>query len=218
MNLRRYKAEVFSFFCSMKIILKWSVIFIIPSTLYLLFGFQNLMSVKKETQAIFLILHYLMAGGAIYFGLLELKKKAIEEPSGLKYIITGVLISVFHAILFGLISAFYFNEINPEAKEVYLREGWLPKVVNAHDSTAFTKAEYYQNLMAGKDSGVLVAERYEAYKKAANDSLVMIDNELQIISKQSFGYYASVIKSAGLAPFIGLLFAAIVTVLVLKKR
>lgn len=159
-----------------------------------------------------------MAGGAIYFGLKDLKKQAIEEPSGLKYIITGVLISVFHAILFGLISAFYFNEINPEAKTAYLQEGWLPKVVNAHDSTAYTKDEYYLNLMAGKDSGVLLPERYLAYKKAAQDSLKMIDAELEIISKQSFGYYASVIKSAGLAPFIGLLFAAIVTVLVLKKR
>lgn len=173
---------------------------------------------SSEIKALFLTVHFLLAGAAIYFGLIELKKTAKEEPSGLTYIINGILIAVSHALIFGLFSAFYFNVINPEAVASYRNEAFQPLVIQMHDSLASTPEEYYDRLMAGKDSGILLPEKYEEYKKAANDSLAMVQEELDMVMNQSFGYYSSVIKWVGFAPFIGILFSAIVTIFVVKRR
>jgi hypothetical protein len=84
------------------------------------------------------------------------------------------------------------------------------------DSTANTKDEYYTHLMAGKDSGVLLPERYAEYQQAAMDSLAKIDEVIETIVYQNFSISGSIIKWVGFAPVIGILFGAVVSAFITR--
>jgi len=162
--------------------------------------------------------HYLSAGIAVYFTLIELKKKSIEKVSFMRYMITAILSTVSHGLMFGLISGLYFNVYNPAARVKYVDETLRPAIVRGFDSTANTKAEYYDHLMVGKDSGVLVPERYAEYRQAAEDSLAKVDDIIKQISDRNFSISGNIISWVGFAPFIGILFGAIVTVFITKRN
>jgi|GEM_PF-2219458 len=202
----------------MKILFKWAAIFVVPSTLFFFYLYSNSEESSDQLKALFFVLHFLSAGAAIFFTLTELKRKSIEKISAMRYIITGVLSAVSHGLMFGLISGIYFNYINPDAKSYYVEEVLTPAIIRGFDSTANTKQEYFDHLMVGKDSGVLVPERYEAFKDAAQDSLVKVDDILEKIIYQNFSISGTVIKWVGFAPLIGILFSVIVTVFITKRN
>lgn len=201
----------------MKILFKWAGIFAVPSVLFFLYVQHDPSTTSVELMAFFFVIHYLSAGAAIYFVLSELKKKSIENVSFIRYMITGVLTTVSHALIFGLFSGIYFNYINTDSRDYHVNEELLPALVRGMDSTANTKAEYYDHLMAGKDSGVLLPERYEAFKQAANDSLAVIDQNLKLLVDQNFTISGNLIKWVGFAPIIGIFFSVIVIVFI-KRR
>lgn len=195
----------------MKILFKWAGIFSLPSIAFFLILQSNSALRTPELQAIFFVLHFFSAGAAVFFTLSELKKKSIEKISGIRFIITGILSSVSHALIFGMVSGLYFNYFNPEAKAAYVNETLLPALIKGMDSTASTKEELFDHLMAGKDSGILIPEEYERYRLAAQDSLQHIDEILETIVYQNFSMSGTIIKWVGFAPVIGILFGAIVT-------
>lgn len=201
----------------MKILFKWAGIFVVPSTIFFLYLYSNNEESTDQLKALFFVLHFLCAGAAIYFTLAELKRKSVEKVSAMRYIITGVLSAVSHGLMFGLVSGLYFNYINPDAKAYYVDEVLTPAIVRGFDSTANTKAEYYNNLMIGKDSGVLLPERYAEFEQAAQDSLAKVDEVLEIIVYQNFSISGTVIKWVGFAPIIGILFSVIVTVFIKRN-
>ncbi len=202
----------------MKILFKWAGIFVIPSVLFFLYQYEVLGEISEEQQGLFMIVHYLSAGIAVYFTLIELKKKSIEKVSFMRYMITAILSTVSHGLMFGLISGLYFNVYNPAARVKYVDETLRPAIVRGFDSTANTKAEYYDHLMVGKDSGVLVPERYAEYRQAAEDSLAKVDDIIKQISDRNFSISGNIISWVGFAPFIGILFGAIVTVFITKRN
>lgn len=202
----------------MKILFKWAGIFVIPSVLFFLYQYEVLGEITEEQQGLFLVIHYLSAGIAVYFTLTELKRKSIEKVGFMRYMITAILSTVSHGLMFGLISGLYFNAYNPAAREKYVDETLRPAIVRGFDSTANTKQEYYDHLMVGKDSGVLVPERYAEYKQAAEDSLVKVDEIINQISERNFSVSGNIISWVGFAPFIGILFGAIVTVFITKRN
>ncbi len=201
----------------MKILFKWAGIFVLPSTIFFLYLYSNNEESTDQLKALFFVLHFLCAGAAIYFTLAELKRKSVEKVSAMRYIITGVLSAVSHGLMFGLVSGLYFNYINPDAKAYYVDEVLTPAIVRGFDSTANTKAEYYNHLMIGKDSGVLLPERYAEFEQAAQDSLAKVDEVLEIIVYQNFSISGTVIKWVGFAPIIGILFSVIVTVFIKRN-
>lgn len=202
----------------MKILFKWAGIFVIPSVLYFLYQYEVLGEISAEQQGLFMIVHYLSAGIAVYFTLIELKKKSIEKVSFMRYMITAILSTVSHGLMFGLISGLYFNLYNPAAKDRYVDEHLRPAIVRGFDTTANTKEEYYENLMQGKDSGVLVPERYAEYRQAAEDSLAKVDEIVNTLAERNFSVSGNIISWVGFAPFIGILFGAIVTVFITKRN
>lgn len=111
----------------------------------------------------------------------------------------------------------YFNYVNPDAKAYYVDEVLTPAVVRGFDSTANTKTEYYNHLMIGKDSGVLLPERYAEFEQAAQDSLAKVDEVLELIVYQNFSISGTIIKWVGFAPIIGILFSVIVTVFIKRN-
>ncbi len=201
----------------MKILLKWAGLFVLPSMVLFPFLYADLLDTAPEKKALFMTLHYLFAGAAIYFCLMEVKKKSVETPSGLRYIITGVLTAVTHGIIFGLYSGFYFNVFKTDQKQLYTEHVLEKAVILNRDSTAGSMEEYYHNLMQGKDSGVLLPEVYEQYKKAASDSVYRAKNEVRAFSEQSFGFYWVTLRWTGFAFFIGILFSVIVTVFAVRR-
>lgn len=201
----------------MKIMLKWAGIFVIPSILFFLYIQSDFSSRSDELKALFFVFHFLFTGVAIYFTLVELKKKSIETVSALRYIITGILTSVTYALLFALVSATYFNFVDPEAKERFISEQLEPALIRGFDSTANTREEYFDHLMEGKDSGVLLPERYAEYRQAALDSLARLDEVIEKVEYQNFSFRGTIIKWVGFAPIIGILFSVIVTVFVTKR-
>lgn len=211
-------AKVFLFFCTMKILFKWAAIFVIPSTLFFLYLNECTSGSTDSQKALFLAIHYLSAGVAVYFTLTELKKKSIETVSFMRYMITGILSTVSHGLMFGLISGIYFNLYNPEAKQKYVDEVLTPAIIRGYDSTANTKEEYYQHLMQGKDSGVLLPERHKEFEKAAQDSLAQVDDVIHKIAQKNFSFSGNVISWVGFAPIIGMLFSVIVTVFITKRE
>lgn len=207
----------FLFFCSMKILFKWAAICVIPSTVFFLYIFSNTDQNSDQLKAVFFALHFMSAGVAIYLTLIELKRKSIEIVSAVRYIITGVLSAVTHGLIFGLVTGLYFNYFNTDAKQAYIDEVLTPAIVRGFDSTANTKAEYFNHLMEGKDSGVLVPERYAEFRQAAQDSVEKVDEVIGKIVYQNFSISGTIIKWVGFAPIIGILFSVIVTVFVTKK-
>lgn len=210
-------AKVFLFFCSMKILFKWAAIFVIPSTLFFLYLNEFTSGSTDAQKGLFLAIHYLSAGVAVYFTLTELKKKSIEEVSFMRYMITGILSTVSHGLMFGIISGFYYNVVSPDAKQNYVDNVLTPAIVRGFDSTANTKEEYYEHLMKGKDTAVLLPERFEEYKKAAQDSIAHVDDVVNKIAQMNFSFSGNVISWVGFAPIIGMLFSVIVTVFITKR-
>jgi hypothetical protein len=201
----------------MKIIFKWAGIWTIPSIILFLFIYSDLIGSSTEQKALFLTLHFMFAGAVVYFTLTELKKKSLEPVSVLRYILTGILSCVSHAIIFGLFSGIYFNYLNPGAKQVFVDEVLEKVVVQSRDSSAASLEEYYERLMADKDTGFLLPETYKAYEQAAADSLSRARQELAAATEQSFGIYYVVLRWVGLAPLVGILFSVIVTVFFIKR-
>jgi hypothetical protein len=191
---------------------------VIPSTLFFLYLNEFTTGSTDSQKALFLAIHYLSAGVAVYFTLTELKKKSIEEVSFMRYMITGILSTVSHGLIFGLISGIYFNLFNPDAKQKYVDEVLTPAIVRGFDSTANTKEEYYEHLMRGKDTGVLLPERHKIYEKAAQDSLAQVDDVIHKISQKNFSFSGNIISWVGFAPIIGMLFSVIVTVFITKRE
>lgn len=201
----------------MKIIFKWAGLFVIPSILVFLY-MVSLEPVEWEgVQPAFYIVHYLCAGAAIYLTLTELKRKSVEVVSALRYIIVGILTAVSHSLILGLFTGMYFNVINPPVQDKFVNEHMLPRIVRGQDSTARTKQEYYDHLMQGKDSGVLLPERYAVYKKAAQDSVQKLDEFVAFMVKRNFSWWGNIVGFVGFAPVIGILFSIIVTVFVTKR-
>lgn len=201
----------------MKILFKWAAIFVIPSTLFFLYLNEFTSGSTDSQKALFLVIHYLSAGVAVYFTLTELKKKSVEKVSFLRYMITGILSTVSHGLIFGIISGFYFNVVSPDAKQKYVDDVLTPAIVRGFDSTANTREEYYENLMKGKDTAVLLPERHAEYEKAAQDSLAHVDDVIHKIAQKNFSFSGNVISWVGFAPIIGMLFSVIVTVFITKR-
>lgn len=210
-------AKVFLFFCSMKILFKWAAIFVIPSTLFFLYLNEFTSGGTDSQKGLFFVIHFLSAGMAVYFTLTELKKKSIETVSFLRFMITGILSTVTHGLIFGIISGFYFNVINPDARQNYVDNVLTPAIVRGFDSTANTKEEYYAHLMKGKDTAVLLPERYAEFKKAAQDSIAYVDEVIHKIAQKNFSFSGNIISWVGFAPIIGMLFSVIVTVFITKR-
>jgi hypothetical protein len=205
------------FFCRMKIIFKWAGLFVIPSVLVFLYMVSLEPAEWQSVQVAFYSVHYLFAGIAIYLTLTELKRKSVEVVSALRYIIVGILTAVSHSLILGLFTGLYFNVINVPVKDKFVNEYMLPGVVRGKDSTANTKQEYYDHLMEGKDSGVLLPERYAEYKKAARDSVQEVDKFVEFLVQNNFSWWGNVIGFVGFAPVIGILFSIVVTVFVTKR-
>lgn len=210
-------AKVFLFFCSMKILFKWAAIFVIPSTLFFLYIHEFTSGSTDAQKGLFMVIHYLSAGIAVYFTLTELKRKSIEEVSFMRYMITGILSTVSHGLMFGIISGFYFNVISPDARQNYVENELTPPIIRGFDSTANTREEYYEHLMKGKDTAVLLPERYAEFEKAAQDSLAQVDDIINKIADRNFSFSGNVISWVGFAPIIGMLFSVIVTVFITKR-
>ncbi|MBI1221438.1 MAG: DUF4199 family protein [Bacteroidetes bacterium] len=199
----------------MKTLFKWAAIFTLPSVVAFLYMMRTFPDTTPEVQAAFITIHYMSAGVAAFFVLRELnrsEKKSEEKFGILRYMITGILTVVAQGMIFGLFSATYFNVINPDLKEAYIQEELIPGFVRGKDSTANNLEEYYSHLMQGADSAVLLPERYQEIKQAAEDSVLTIQNLVIKVEHQNFSYYGTLIRFVGMAPIFGILFSVIIVV------
>ncbi len=194
---------------------KWAGICVLPSVLMFFYMTRSFPHLSMSVQAAFITLHYLSSGVAVYFVLRYLRKA--ETSSGenigvLRYMITGVLTAVLHGLIIAVVSASYFNFVRPDQRARFSEEILVPRFVKGKDSTANNLDEYYEHLMAGKDSGVLLPERYEQYRQAALDSLQAVRDLAMEVERQNFSFNGSIIRFVGLAPVFGILFSVIIVV------
>lgn len=201
----------------MKTIIKWAALFALPSILLYAWVFNDLLNPNAQRYALFFTLHSLFAGAAIYFTLSELKKLSTEKPSVLRYVITGIVTAVSHAILLGLFTAFHINVIKPEMKEAYMEELVLPMAIAQHDSTVKDLDAYYDKLMLGKDTGFMPKDMYLKYDSMARDSINLVLDEVAFAKKELFGYWGVMKRWIAFAPIIGILFSVIVAVFINRR-
>lgn len=216
--------------------LVWAFIALIPSVILHPWINQDLLNTTPKLQALFLTVHYMMAGLAIYFVLTGIKKESdlrignmmqsgeikpeqvkFEKPGALRYLIAGVLTAVMHSVLFALYTGVYFNYVNTETRDAFATQVLEKAVVHARDTQYASINEYYQSMLIDLDTAFMLPETYERYKQAATDSLVKMTQEYQVFKNQNFGFYGLVLRWTGFAPLIGLLFSAVVLVFAVRN-